>query len=152
MYASARVQSMCLLRQGRDRTLAGVEALLAGVGADPAMLVSLGMLAALVGAHTASERTCSKLLRDELFVRARSAASDRSARRTHVRAIEIQANALREIGDGLLAEASVRAGDAGLRAVIAMLDAIEQRVVGHAPNVRMAPDHFLNVHGSLRFR
>jgi hypothetical protein len=138
---------LVLFGEQLSRLTAGVQARLTGVGTDAAVLVMLRMLATLVAACAARECASFELARDDFLVGARSPCADRSRHYADVRAIEVQTDALRKICDVAFAEAGVRAGRAGLRAAVALLDASQERVVGIAFDVRMRANHLVYVHG-----
>ena len=96
-----------LLAERLDGGLAGVEAFLAGVRADSAMLVMRRMLAAFVTAELARERANLELASEQPFIGSRAAAGHGSRGAADVGAIEVRTDALRELGDGWLAKARV---------------------------------------------
>lgn len=101
----------------------------AGFGADPAMLMHVGMPLALLGADTAGQFARGKLGDDHGFIAAGAAGSDVGRCGADVSAIEIDTDALTKLGDHILTEARVGARRADLGAFETLLDAPDEGVV-----------------------
>ncbi|WP_161993547.1 hypothetical protein [Muricoccus nepalensis] len=84
---------------------------------------------------------------DHLLVGTGSPGSNRTRRRANIGAVEVESDALRELLNHLLAETGIGAGGTGLRTRVALLDALDQDVVGASLNVWMRADHLLDMHG-----
>lgn len=129
-----------------QRGLAGLSAAFAGVGADPAVLMLLGVSPAFVAApaarFTAGLDHCSK----NFNIRSGSPRRHCSGCRTDVGAIEIQPDALPELGHHIFSQARVSAGRAGLRTAVCFFDEFDKPVGCAALNMRMGADHFEDVH------
>lgn len=65
-------------------------------------------------------------------------------------AIEIKPNALGQLADIRFGQACVGAGRASLGTRIALLDAVDQSVVGASPHVRVRADHLMGLDGFLQ--
>ncbi|MEO1819778.1 hypothetical protein [Pseudomonas sp.] len=129
-----------------QRRFAGLRAAFAGLGADPAVLVLLGVTLAFVAAPAARIIAgldhCSK----NLNIRSGAPGRHRSGCRTNVGAIEIQPDALPELRNHIFRQARVSAGRAGLCAAICFFDELDEPVGCAALNMRMGADHFADVH------
>jgi hypothetical protein len=101
---------------------------------------------ALVSAQAAS--FCARLNHpfDDQLIRARPTRCDRSGRDTHIGAIEIEANALDQQRNHLLAQARICAWRADLGAIVTSLDTLDEGVVNAAADMRMRGDHLLSMH------
>ena len=110
--------------QARQHLGAGIRAALAGVGANAAMLVLVGMTVAFAGAGAAESDAGRQLGFERLpvpsLVRARHDAAGCGADR---RAIEVQPDAGNQALDMFFREACIRAGGAGFNAERAGVDA-----------------------------
>lgn len=127
----------------RDRSgcvPAGVLAPAAGLGAETAVFVHPGVLVALGSAGGARVGTDFQHALDDGLVSPRPAGPDRARSRTDVGAVQVEPNALDQIGDHGLAETGVGADTAGRGAVTGLLDGADQGVVGVALNMGMAAD------------
>ena len=116
------------LRQRVEEALARLLAAAAGLGADAAVLVLVGVLLALLGAEAAGRAEGLDLLADERVLRLRLAREDAAGGGADVGAVEVGADALAELGGLLLREAGVGAGRAGLLALEAVIDAGDEGV------------------------
>src|SRR3546814_6366553 len=123
------------------RFLTGLLAAAARLGAYAAVLVLASVALALLTTDAAGGGAGLKHAADHLFVRAGPARRNRPRRGPHVGAVEVEANTLRELLYHLLAETSVRAGRAGLRAGIALFDAADQGIVGDRKSTRLNSSH-----------
>lgn len=74
---------------------------------------------------------------------------DRARGRAKIGAVEAQSNAAREHLEIVLGQTGIGTGRAGLRTIVAGLDATDQRRVRFALKARMCADHFRCVHGAL---
>jgi hypothetical protein len=110
------------------------------------MLMLTRVVRALVSAQAAS--FCARLNHpfDDQLIRARPTRCDRSGRDTHIGAIEIEANALGQQRNHLLAQARICARRADLGAIVTSLDTPDQGVVNAAADMRMRGDHLLSMH------
>jgi len=88
----------------------------AGLCADPAMLMHGRMPLAFLAAGPTCLRARLERRHDHLLVAARPAGGEASGRDTEVRTVEIEADALTQLVDHLLADTGVGAGCAALRA------------------------------------
>ena len=127
---------------------AGAFALAAGLGADPAMLVLLGVPLAFGRAAGAGQLAGPQLREDHRHVAARAARGHQPRRQADVGAIHVQPDALDELGHHLLAQAGVGATGAHLRAVETGLDAPGEGDIHVAANVGVRGDHLLGAHGN----
>ena len=146
--ASARRRKESDLSLSTDRLSGFVASLFAAsamLGADAAVLVHAGVLLALLGADATRHDTGLHRSDDDLLVAAGSAGTDGAGREAQIGAIEVQSDALPQLVDHVLGEASVCARNAGLRTGIAFLNAADQRVVGVPPDIRVCGDHFSHV-------
>jgi hypothetical protein len=119
---------------------------MAGLRADPAVLMMLRVLFALIGAHPAGGAAGLNHLGKDLLIRAGAARTDRARGKADVRAVKSQPDALFETLDILLGQAGVGARCAGLGARITFLDTAQQRIRVFTANVGMGKDHLLYVH------
>lgn len=124
-------------------------ATLASFRADPAMFMHVGVRPAFLAAYTASHGASFEGNANDTFVRPSSAACDLTRSLAHVGAIQIEPNALRKIVHLIFAKTGVRTRNAGLCAIEAGLNALDQDVIGRAFDVRVGADHLVNVHGVL---
>jgi hypothetical protein len=120
----------------------------ADLGANLAMGVTIRMLFAFFRAKATGDGAGFEHRPEQFFVGAGSPRSDRAGRKAHIRAIEIETDALFQPLDMVFPEAGVGAGKAGLAAIVAFLDAANERVVHPAVHVRMRADDVLNMHES----
>jgi hypothetical protein len=132
-------------RQGID---AARIASFAGIGANPAVLVHLGMPAAFRFASAAGLCARRHQLMHDGHVGAAEPRCHRAGRRTYIGAVEIEPYALDEIGDTSFGEACVGADAADLRTTDALLDAIEKGVGRTALNLGVAVQHL----GDIQFK
>src|SRR5688572_23894237 len=133
-------------RDRRDRFPAAALTAPAHVGADPAMLHMLAMLRAFVAAQPAGEGARLQRGGEHALVRSGAARRELAGRETEVGAVEVQSDALAQLGDLLLGEARVGAGRAGLGAGEAIFDAAGQRGIADAFHLRMRGDHLSGEH------
>src|SRR5690349_9729323 len=138
--------------QALQRVLAGALAALAGLAADTAMFVMVGVARTFLGAGPAGDLARADHAAQHLAVGAGAPCRKRPGQRAKVCAVETDADALPQLLDHLLAEAGVGAGCAGLGTVVAGFDAADQRGVRLAIGVRVRLDHLLGVHGALHRR
>src|SRR5690606_448269 len=101
----------------------------AGIGAGTAVLMLVSVALAFVAAGVACGFAGMEHEADDFLVEAGPARRHGACRGAHVGAVEVEPDALGELLDRRLAETGVGAGGAGLRAVIAGLDAADQGVV-----------------------
>src|SRR3954451_17726192 len=112
--------------EGAEQIAASLLAAAADLGADPAVLVHVGVPLALVAARLARGGARLEDHAGDVRVVTGVPRQHPSGRLAHVGAVEARADALPEIGDHLLAEIGVGARGAGLRALHAGLDAGDQ--------------------------
>jgi hypothetical protein len=115
-------------------------------GANAAMLMFVGVPFAFIRAQAAGEGAGFERRAEKFFVRACSPRPDRRRCEADVGAVEIETNALSQMRDTVFHDASVGAGNAGLRAIVAFFNAADQRVIGLAFYIRVGADHLLGVH------
>jgi hypothetical protein len=113
-----------------------------------------GVPFALGAAHLARCNTGLKLAAEEVPIRFRLARQDPSGHIAHVRAVQIEANALHHFLDVLLTEAGVSAACTALRAIETLLDAADESGRVDLRLAWMGSEHILNVihYGSFRFK
>lgn len=107
------------------------------------------MTLAFFGAYRARFGACLKCVAYHRLVAACAARCDCRGRKAEVGAIEIQADALSEIGNCLFSQTGIGTDRTGLGAVIAKVDAVDQSLIDVALNVRMARNHLLGMHAGL---
>jgi hypothetical protein len=78
--------------------------------------------------------------------------NNRTGHSAHIGAIEIEPDTPGEHPGVVLGERRIRAGSAGLRAIVAFFDAADQCCVRFTLQARMFRDHFLYMHGACSFR
>ena len=110
------------------------------------MVVVAGVELALVAAQVADRGTGFERGDDRSHVAAGAARGDGPGGGADVGAIETHADARAHLLDVGLGEAGVGAGGAGLGARMTVLDAAQQQAARGGSGVRMASDHFLDVH------
>lgn len=128
---------------------AGLRAPHAGIGADAAVFVHLGMLAAFLPAGFAGRGTGLEDRADHRDVRTRAPACDGSRGGADVGAIEVEADALPKLFDLILCQAGIGARGACLGAAVAFLDTAQQGVCRVALDMRVACNHLVDVHVGL---
>src|SRR5919107_1995730 len=124
-----------------EEVVARAFAATAGLSADAAVLVVLGVLLTLVPARLAS---LGAGLQDGLRclrLEGRLAGEDLAGRVAHVGTVKVEANAAYQHLYILLTEAGVGAGGASLDAVETSLDALHQRFCVHCGAARVRRDH-----------
>lgn len=127
------------------RLAAGDLAFPAGLGAKPAMRVMAGMLVAFLGALMAGFGAGLDETAHDLGVVAGAAGSDAAGGAADVGAVEIQPDALPQVGHGVLRQASIGTRDAGLHAVEAAIDAADKRILD-TTDMRVGGDHGFGMH------
>lgn len=110
------------------------------------MLMMAGVALAFIAAHTAGLGAGPQHHTNDLLVRAGPAHCHGAGGGAHVGAVEVEADALRELLHRGLTEAGVGAGCTGTGAGVALLDAADQRVVGIASYVPVRANDLLHVH------
>ena len=130
--------------------LARALAVATNLRADPAVLVVVAVATAFVSAKAARLGACLRHRADERRVRASPTRRDRPHCRTNVGAIEIQPNALAELDDGTFSQTCVGAGSANLGAIETEFDAVHERAVNTAADLRMSGNDGFDMHGLLR--
>jgi hypothetical protein len=128
---------------GRDT---GFAAFGAGLAADAAMLVTHGVTGAFLAANPADFSACVQDPQTERFRGGRPARQDGASGLADIRAIKIETNTFREFVNQVLCEAGVGAGNAGLRAIIAGLDRLNDGVADIAMKLRMGREDLLDMH------
>src|SRR5690606_20554162 len=118
----------------------------ARLGAHAAVRHRARVIFAFLPARPARFRTRVERTPQHAVVRAGTPRRDGAGGRAQAGAVEIEANALNEIGDVLLAEAGIRARRASLGAVVAGLDTANERGAFIARGVGMGRYHILGVH------
>lgn len=146
MRLRAGSRSLPRQRNRLARFCANSLALLADFAANLAVL----MLARVLSTFFAAKPACLSAgvqhgLQYDL-VATRAPRSERPGRAADVGAVEIQSYALRELLDHFLAQASVCACCADLGAVVASVNATDERIICVSTDVRMCADDFLRVH------
>src|SRR3954471_1865845 len=139
--------------EGADELAAGGLAAPAGLGADAAVLVDVGVAGALVAAGPARRGAGLQDRAGQVRVVAGVPREHPASGVADVGAVEVGADARPQLGDHLLAQAGVGAGRAGLRALEARLDAGDELLLVDTPEVgRVGVEHLAgNGHGcSLR--
>jgi hypothetical protein len=126
--------------------LAGLSATFAGLGADPAVLVLLGVTLAFFATPAARFTACLDHCSKNLNIRSGSPGRHRTGCRTDVGAIQVQPDALPELGHHIFSQARVSAGRAGLCATVCFFNELDKPVGCAALNMRMGADHFADVH------
>ena len=114
------------------------------------MLVHRGVAAAFGATGAAGFATGEKDRLQHGVVGSGAARGDGRRCRAEVGAVEVEADALTQLGDVRLAEAGVGAGGASLRAVEAFLDRAEQVRVDGTVQGGMGADHRFGVHVDLQ--
>lgn len=117
----------------------------AGFGADAAMLVTSCVTLAFRCTSAACRGAGLQHLAQHRFVRAGAAGCDRGRGRADVGAVEVETNALGEVLYHLLAEARIRAGNAGLRACGDLFTTTDEHLVDVSSYMRVLADHFAKV-------
>jgi hypothetical protein len=102
---------------GLRRTAAGVFTGPANLGADPAMFVAIGMARAFITAGPARIGAGGEDLHCDIFVGSSVPRSQHSGRDANIRAIEVQPDTLAQFVERRLAETSIGASSAALRAI-----------------------------------
>ena len=126
---------------------AGLLAASAGGGADAAMLMHAGMPGAFLTADAAGLGAGLQGQPDHIGIGAGPPRGHRSGSGADIGTIEIKPDTLDQIPDHILSQACIGAGRARLGAVIAFLDAAQQRIRYVRVDLGMGADHFTNVHG-----
>lgn len=121
----------------------------AGLGADAAMLVILGVLLAFGGAKRAGFFARPQGRNDHALIGTGAARGNAGRCIAQVGAIEIKPNTLPQLQHHVLAEARIGARGTRLRTVQTFLDALDEIWIGIALNGRMRAKHLLNVHGGF---
>src|SRR5690606_24738765 len=116
------------LRHRAEEPAARLLAAAAGLGADPAVLVLVRVLLALLGAQPAGRPEGLDLLADERVRRLGLAGEDAAGGGADVGAVEVEPDAPPEHVELLLGEAGVGAGRAGLLALEAVVRAGDEGV------------------------
>jgi hypothetical protein len=104
------------------------------------------MLLTFFCASSAGELTRFDHRPENVFIRSRTTRRKCSCSVAHIRAIQIETNALPQLLDHGFRKASICTGRAGLRACKAIVDALDQRLAKVAVHVRMRADHLFGVH------
>jgi hypothetical protein len=115
-----------LLFHGVQELTAGLLAAPAGLGANAAVLVNLGMPLALVATALACGHAGFQQRPEDVGVVIRLAARDPDGGGADVGAVQAQPDALNHLGQVLLAQAIVRVGGAGLGAIVERVDGASQ--------------------------
>lgn len=102
---------------GLGRIAAGAFTCPANLGANPAMFMAIGMARAFVATGPACIGTGGKELRGDIFVGSLIPRSQHSGREANVGAAEVQPDTLAQFVQLRLAETSIGASRAALRAV-----------------------------------
>ncbi|WP_281827450.1 hypothetical protein [Jannaschia rubra] len=110
------------------------------------MLVLFGMTLALVAASAASFGAGLYRRPKNLDIGAGASGGHCSGCRTDIGAVEVQPDALPELGHHFFRQAGVSAGCAGLRTVIRLLYELQELVGRVALNMRVGTHHLANVH------
>jgi len=108
-----------------------------------------GVPLALCGTRPACCLAGRKHGAENLLVRPGPSRRNRTRREARIRAVEIEADALRELWNHVFAEAGIGADDASLSARVALFYAADHGIVRAALRLRMRADHLLDVHGHL---
>jgi hypothetical protein len=121
-------------------------AALARFSADPAVLVLIGVAAALVTASPTRFGAGPDSSSKSFDIGSGAPGGHRSRGCANVGAVEIEANALPEIGDHLFRQARIRTRRAGLGAIIRLFDELQEPVGRVALNVGVGAYHLANMH------
>jgi hypothetical protein len=131
--------------------VAGAFALPAGLGADTAMFVMTGMFVAFVGAQAAEVGAGLQHLDHQDRGGGGSSGQHRPGTGAGIRTIEIQPDATGKPRGIFLGEARVSAGDAGLCAIEAGFNALDQGVIDDSGGFGMTGQHLAHAHVVLSF-
>jgi hypothetical protein len=138
-----------VLRNRTARRRAGVSAAPAGIRTNAAMLVHLRVFFAFLHTQPAGCFARREGGENKCFVGASAARCDVAGRCANISAVQIESNTLAELVYHLLAEASVSAHRTDLRAVEALFNASNKRVVCGTAYVWMGADDLFRVHRVL---
>lgn len=142
-----RPQRADFLAHGVQEVPAGMFAVSAGLGADPAVLVHRGVSLALVTAALADGHTGLKLRPDDLGVPHGRAAQDPGGSRADIHSVLAQPDARDHIGQVRLAQVGIGIGDAGLDTAAERVDRRSQHIhIAIQPDAeRVAAQHLPGV-------
>ena len=116
--------------------------------ADAAMLVLAGVLLTFFSAQTTSNGAGLHGSNNRLLVATRAPRSERTSRQTHIGAVKVQPDALSHLRDHLFGETGIRTRGARLGTGVALLNALDQNIIGASGDVGMGSNHVLHmVHG-----
>ncbi len=128
MVPSSRRREVWLCLKGGKHSVASLLAAATSLGADAAMLHALlAMALALVATEPACLRACLELGAKQWRLEGGLTGHDRSGRGANISAVQVKANTAHKRLYMPLAEASVCARNAGLGAVCAGADTLDQR-------------------------
>lgn len=139
------------LRQRIQEPVARLLAAAAGLGADAAVLVAVGVLLALLGTQSAGCAEGFDLLADERVLWLRLPGENAAGNRADVGTVEVGTDALAEPVELLLGEARVGAGRASLLALGARVDAVYEGVEV-TDGGRVSGKEVTNDHSTVRGR
>ena len=131
-----------------ERLSAGLLAGATGFRTDPAMGVHLRMASAFLTAGGAGPHAGFNDRLQHLQIPPRAADGGLTGGKADIGAILVQPDALAKLRHHVLGEAGIGAGNAGLCAVEARLDAGDQQVIGAALHLRVGLDHGSDGHRS----
>ncbi len=118
------------------------------LGADAAMLVFARVLLTFLSAKPTGDGAGLHGRNNRSLVAARAPRSKRTSCQTHVGAVKVQADALSHLSHHLFGKTCVRARGARLGTRVALLYALDQRVIRASGYVWMGSDHLSHVvHG-----
>jgi hypothetical protein len=103
---------------------------------------------ALALANLASQAACFERAAQHLDIGPGAPRGHRTGRPADVGAIEIETDALAQILNLVFRQASVRTGNAGLRAIETMFYTGQERTIQIVTHMGMRGDHLLNMHVS----
>jgi hypothetical protein len=109
------------------------------------MFMLIGVFVAFFGTRSACSCAGLHRRRDNLFVAPGSTNTYGARSQAEVGAVLIQANALAKLVHHIFCQTGICAGDAGLGARVAFLEAADQSLIGVALNLRMGGNHLLHV-------
>lgn len=115
------------------------------------MLVLRRMALAFLTADPTNLRADLQHRTENILVRAGASRTDSARRGADIGAVEIEADTSAQLRDAVLRETSVRASDAGLRAVEAEFHAVHESAVHIAANVGVSGGDRLYVHEDFPF-
>src|SRR5690606_36771167 len=117
------------------------------LGADPTMLVHVGVRGALIGAFSANAKARADLSPQHVPDRLRAPSQNARRRLANVGAIEIQSDASTQIGHHLLGQARIRTRGARLCTAHRVLDGRRNDgPVQMGRSVRVRAEHFVRFH------